>query len=325
MTATVADTDKSFNGLRPFNPLRDIRPAVDLIELSFAQDLDQESRQALNEMRTLAGLLGPLLWLLGKTPSAASALFSGFVWVEEGRIVGNVTVQRPQGKRRGWFISNLAVHPDYRRRGIAERLVSEGLDVVRQKGGKRVSLEVRVNNVAAKKLYEKLGFSWADSVSKMTLEQIEGYSVVRVQPTEWEKQFELAQTAFTTDAKEITPIELADYRLNPLRRLAATILDLFKGQETLQWAAQCEDSFAALLTLRTGSALFAHRLSLMVHPRHRGKVEESLLTTALFTLGSYPSRPALARIQPAYEEGLNIFKGYGFVEEQTLDLLTLHL
>ena len=53
---------------------------------------------------------------------------------------------------------NVAVHPDFRRRGIAEALVLELARALKEKGNHSLSLEVRQSNEPAKKLYEKLGF-----------------------------------------------------------------------------------------------------------------------------------------------------------------------
>jgi ribosomal protein S18 acetylase RimI-like enzyme len=333
MLTSVADRQSEFTGLRPFNPLRDIGPMTELLELSFGENLDEEGRQTLREMRTVAYLLGPLLWLLGRTPSRLRDLFSGYVWVEEGRIVGNITVHRPYGERKGWFISNLAVHPDHRRQAIGRRLMTEGIRLARQRGAQRVSLEVRASNLAAKKLYDALDFSRVDSMSKMRLGEAsavrpvsyEGYRVTLVKPGEWEKRYRLAQDSFTPEAKEISPIEESDYRLNPAQLLLRTVSDVLKGQTVHLWAAQEDSQFLAVLALRTGGAFFPHFLELMVHPEHRGEVEEPLLTRALATLNSYPSRPVLARIRPSYRGVLDLFKSYGFVEEQTLDLFTLRL
>jgi ribosomal-protein-alanine N-acetyltransferase len=53
-------------------------------------------------------------------------------------------------------IANIAVHPDYRQRGIGERLMQE---VIRNSGGfSWIRLEVRRSNKAARELYAKLGF-----------------------------------------------------------------------------------------------------------------------------------------------------------------------
>jgi len=333
MLASVANRQRKLSGLRPFNPLRDIRPMIELIELSFAEDLDPQSRQMLNEMRTLSRVGGPLLWLLSKTSPTLRDLFSGYVWLEEGRMVGNITVHRRDKGKRGWFISNLAVHPDHRRRGIAHRLMSEGMELARKRGAQRVSLEVRAGNLAAQKLYEKLGFTRVDSVSKMRLEKVCGvslapsgeYEIEAVKSQEWRRLYQLAEDARSPEAKEILPVREKDYRSSFAQRVVASIGDLLRGQEVYRWAAQRDDRFLALLTVRTGGAFATHSLGMMVHPGYRGKVEEMLLTRALVTLDTYPSRPLLATIQPSYEEVVDIFRRYGFAEQQTLDLLTFSL
>lgn len=55
-------------------------------------------------------------------------------------------------------IVSLATLPAWRRKGIASTLVEQLLDIFREKGKKRVKLEVRISNKAAICLYEKMGF-----------------------------------------------------------------------------------------------------------------------------------------------------------------------
>jgi [ribosomal protein S18]-alanine N-acetyltransferase len=56
-------------------------------------------------------------------------------------------------------VNNLAVRPDVRRRGVATRLVEAALQKACSEGATRCTLEVRVSNEAARRLYEKFGFT----------------------------------------------------------------------------------------------------------------------------------------------------------------------
>ena len=55
-------------------------------------------------------------------------------------------------------ITNVAVHPDMRNRGIGRDMVSALLSKANKAGIKRVLLEVRESNDPAIHLYEELGF-----------------------------------------------------------------------------------------------------------------------------------------------------------------------
>ena len=55
-------------------------------------------------------------------------------------------------------ITTFAVHPAWRRRRIGERLLVAILDVAVARHAREATLEVRLSNVAARRLYEKYGF-----------------------------------------------------------------------------------------------------------------------------------------------------------------------
>jgi ribosomal-protein-alanine N-acetyltransferase len=58
-------------------------------------------------------------------------------------------------------INTLAVHPRWRRQGVASQLLTHVLDDAVQKGAEKATLEVRRSNEAARRLYAALGFSEA--------------------------------------------------------------------------------------------------------------------------------------------------------------------
>lgn len=55
-------------------------------------------------------------------------------------------------------ITNIAVHPDYRRQGIAQMLLDDQFRLAREREMIGVTLEVRVHNERAQRLYTKNGF-----------------------------------------------------------------------------------------------------------------------------------------------------------------------
>jgi ribosomal-protein-alanine N-acetyltransferase len=55
-------------------------------------------------------------------------------------------------------ITNIAVHPDHRRTGIAGQVLERLIAMAHEDEIKRMTLEVRVSNAAAIRLYEKAGF-----------------------------------------------------------------------------------------------------------------------------------------------------------------------
>ena len=55
-------------------------------------------------------------------------------------------------------VMNVATHPDHRRKGIAQALVTALADALRERGSCKLTLEVRSSNASAISLYEKLEF-----------------------------------------------------------------------------------------------------------------------------------------------------------------------
>ncbi len=55
-------------------------------------------------------------------------------------------------------ITTFAVHPAWRRQRIGERLLLAFLDIAVARGAHEATLEVRLSNLPARKLYEKYGF-----------------------------------------------------------------------------------------------------------------------------------------------------------------------
>ena len=77
------------------------------------------------------------------------------VAVEGDRVAGYVGSQTVMDETD---MMNIAVHPDFRRGGIARELVMALVRELKERGSHCLTLEVRASNDPAKGLYEKLGF-----------------------------------------------------------------------------------------------------------------------------------------------------------------------
>jgi ribosomal-protein-alanine N-acetyltransferase len=96
---------------------------------------------------------------------------SSFKGEIENRPISNpyVIVYKPLDKVIGYVIywhirnevqiSNIAISPDYRQMGVGEGVLRKVLLEMRRKGAEFVFLEVRPSNLAARCLYEKMGFT----------------------------------------------------------------------------------------------------------------------------------------------------------------------
>ena len=73
----------------------------------------------------------------------------------EGKIVG--TVLATHDGRKGW-INRLAVHPDYRKKGLATKLVKYAEDWLSSQGIEIIACLIEEGNEPSMRLFKKLGY-----------------------------------------------------------------------------------------------------------------------------------------------------------------------
>jgi [ribosomal protein S18]-alanine N-acetyltransferase len=94
-------------------------------------------------------------------------------------------------------ITTLGVHPEYRGRGIGERLFAEILAEAIRRGVERASLEVRESNESARRLYEKYGFApvarrrayYSDNDEDAVVMWVDNLTSLRYRSCEWPCEF----------------------------------------------------------------------------------------------------------------------------------------
>jgi len=77
------------------------------------------------------------------------------VAISEGQVIGYGGLWRIFDEGH---ITNIAVHPEFRRCGVASRIMDKILDICDENDIKSITLEVRKSNSTAQKLYVKYGF-----------------------------------------------------------------------------------------------------------------------------------------------------------------------
>jgi ribosomal-protein-alanine acetyltransferase len=118
----------------------DIDEVLDISSLSFAISWSKDSY--------IQELTNPIAkYLVAKIDNKVVAFVGTWIILDEGHI------------------TNIAVHPNYRKQGIASELLAKFLDYCRNQGCKAFTLEVRSGNKAAQALYKKHNFK-EDGVRK---------------------------------------------------------------------------------------------------------------------------------------------------------------
>jgi ribosomal protein S18 acetylase RimI-like enzyme len=144
--------------IRKMDVTRDLNQVADLIEMSFPIHQDPDGQIYVRNMRKTAQQMRKLDWL-SPWADTSELNVSGFVWEEDNRIIGNLSLIPFQNAgRRTYLIANVAVHPTFRRKGIARALTRRALGYLRRRSAGEVWLQVREDNQDAQSLYRSVGF-----------------------------------------------------------------------------------------------------------------------------------------------------------------------
>jgi len=286
---TTAVLRRVEQGLIPFHPLRHMGQVADLMNEVFAGELGPWARQTLRRMQRMArwGALGFLIWGMDLEQESP-----GFVWVEDGRVVGNISFRRAAAAG-GWMIGNVAVHPRWRGRSIGRALVEAALEEIASRGGAWVGLEVRADNAAARRLYERLGF---EPVGE-SLELIRPAGlpwpgagprplpVRRASAAESHALYLLARDGLTRIHQEVLEIRPAAYRAGWEARVSAWL----EGRNEDWWVLRDEGGPTGALRLTSYRPWRWHEVEVLVRPPRMDDLGGPLAATALDLLARRPA------------------------------------
>ena len=311
-------------GIRPFDISRDLRPVAELIAEAFAAELDERGKSALREMRTMSHFSG-VLGLVNRSTGEFNDLLNGFVWVERGQVVGNITVQRADRYGNRWQIANVAVAPGYRGRGISRRLMEAGLDHAAEAGAQWVVLQVYAGNRVARQLYDSLGFEEVAGVVDLLAAAAPempappaGDSIQPFSSSDWQPLFDLANQQLGAQSQWWRPIQRAEFQTSFETQIGEWFWQGLGRGRTYRWAVKKAPRFDAALVLQARRWRGDHLLQLWVRPEHYGQYDGILLQRALYELQEYPRWPIRISLPADQRSALELLQGYGFQAQRTL-------
>lgn len=254
MTSIAAPLVSQNSQLRPLNIMRDLSNVADLVEKCFADTMDTEGRNYLQQMRR-AGKDNSFLRWATKAVDSASMPLSGYVWEENGEIIGNASlIPYHHARQKYYVIANVAVRPESRNRGIGRELTRAAMQHATQRHADQIWLHVRDDNPTAIGLYRSLGFveqarrtSWQANPDHESLSRYPSVRITRRTGRDW-----LTQSGWL---RSLYPDSLSWYQPIPWRSLrpglAGALLRLAVDYDIHHWVARMNGVLAAAVSLQT--------------------------------------------------------------------------
>ncbi len=316
------------SGIRPFELARDLRPVAELISDAFAQELDERGAAALREMRMMSRM-GSFLGVLNMAGGDFQDFFGGYVWVEDGKVVGNITVQRADKHGTRWQIANVAVAREFRGRGYSRRLMEQAIRHIREQGGRWAVLQVYAENIVARTLYDHMNFESLGGMTEMSAERagrVAKPAVGAMEPfsaSEWEQLYNLANAQLGASAQWWRSLRRSDYESTFEQQAGEWAWEFVGRRRILRRCFRTGTRFDAAMVVTAQRWSGPHKLQLWVRPESYGQTEQPLIHWALNALGDYPAWPVVISIPADHDAARDALMQAGFAIKRTL--LTLRL
>jgi ribosomal protein S18 acetylase RimI-like enzyme len=323
MTAVALGRAESEEGLMPFDGRRHLRQVAELIGAVFADELDANGRSALQEMEVVSRFSPVLGGLLSTTFFNEFVL--GFVWVDNARVVGNVTFQRTEMAGTRWRISNVAVAAGYRQRGIAKSLMQATLRDIAVRGGSWAILQVRVDNPPARHLYQNLGFTdvcqdgiWQRPPLPITLlpeapaAEANEENLQPLRAGDWHERLELARAARSQLAYWAEPVAASDYQLGVGKLIGEALGNLTGFHQVARWGSWRDGQLDGAVEAVAANAGSQHQLRFDVRPGAPVGLAKQLIRQGLRFLSGAPIRPVIVAHSGDDVEGVAALQAFGF-------------
>lgn len=318
--------------LRPFRLPSDLPVMTELLPHAFqypenpAWSLQEDELQSFLTFVTTARRLWPLVSVLRRFSPALRDVLHGFIWEEDTKPVGLVNISR-DGTSDDWVISNVGVLPNYRRRGIARKLVEAAVGLARTHRAAHVRLDVIAGNVPAYDLYASLGFVHFASSTALQhdapapaadVPKPGGYAATPLAPTQWRPYYELARRITPPEVVVYQPVTPEHFRMPASMQIVVRLINSLSGVHDRGLVMRAEGGQQIVATM----ALDAHgrgngmnSCRLLLDPAH-GQLAPYLVRATLRTFAQLSPRNRIQCHIPNWQTALiEAARSGGFTEQ----------
>lgn len=301
--------------LRPFDLRKDLLSVADLVEECFADTLDLDGQRFIQQMRSSARNAALLGWAAAAADRVSMPL-GGFVWEQDEQLVGNLSLipTKALGKR-SYLIANVAVHPNYRRMGIARALTEAALEHLRRRGLASAWLQVRRENQIARLLYQGLDFeerairtTWHSQPASLP-EAAPDVVIAQRHSKHWEAQRAWLREVYPPNVRWHLPINMRLLRPG----LGGALARLVSDRRIWQWSAMHNGQLIGALSWQSSHSQADHLWA----AARMAQEEIALRALLLHARKRLPRQRALSVDYPA-DRAAETFASCGFYAHQNL-------
>ena len=304
----------------------DLDDVLEVGNKSFAQEIEIGGFDP-NHARRMAdqafGVLGRIFFgflrLLGKDP------FKFFVAEVGGKVVGTAMLNT---KGNMGYISIVMVHPVYRRKGIATRLMKTAINHIRKKKLSRAILHVVSTNAPAEGLYYELGFKKfedtvylvADIDSLRKPDNVEGIQIRNFKKKDIAAVYNLIKCS-----EDPTHLKVFDFKKKDLKTPLIQHVFHFSTDEEIV-AVKDGEIVGYTEASYTTAKETGHIRNVQVHPEMRSEgIEKMLISVGVGYIRKVGTNKVMATTLSTRQKLIENMKQLGFEKYLEMEAMVLQL
>lgn len=330
--------------LRAFHIQADVDIMVPLIKEAFYYPENDDWNLSPEEITSIAddfstlSKLYPIFQIGGLFNPTLKAVMRGYIWEVDGQAVGLVNASPMGLDSQTWVIGNVAVLPEHRRKGIAQRLIQATVDLARQHHIKNVVLEVIADNLPAVKLYENKGFEIYSRSVQLNRDAAlevpplpalpEGYRIEPYRVGDWEARYTLMKNITPEAVQAYEPINRKKFYKPLIMRLLRSVIILLAPTKSVSYLVRhdsTETVVARFASHQRRKAGGVNEIEIELDPQHALLAPYLVQRCVQETIAFSPGRDIELRIAEWQADVLQAALDAGFINRTAWYMMGRHL